>query len=56
MDIEKTLNKIGEIYSPLSNECQQELIANSKVCTFKKGEIIVREGQFSKKGYLIVKG
>ncbi|PKH52375.1 Crp/Fnr family transcriptional regulator [Tenacibaculum sp. Bg11-29] len=56
MDIEKTLNKIGEIYSPLSNKCKQELIANSKICTFKKGEIIVREGQFSKKGYLIVKG
>ncbi|WP_338813561.1 Crp/Fnr family transcriptional regulator [Bernardetia sp. Wsw4-3y2] len=56
MNIEKILNEIGEIYSPISNECQQEFIANSKISTFKKGEIVVREGQFSKKGYLIVQG
>jgi CRP-like cAMP-binding protein len=56
MNIEKILNEIGEIYSPISNECQQEFIANSKISSFKKGEIVVREGQFSKKGYLIVKG
>ncbi|UZR99125.1 Crp/Fnr family transcriptional regulator [Chondrinema litorale] len=56
MNIEKILNEIGETYSPISNECQRELIANSKISTFKKGEIVVREGQFSKKGYLIVQG
>ncbi|WP_338791773.1 Crp/Fnr family transcriptional regulator [Bernardetia sp. MNP-M8] len=56
MNIEKILNEIGEIYSPISNECQKEFIANSKISTFKKGEIVVREGQFSKKGYLIVQG
>lgn len=56
MNIEQILNEIGEIYSPLSNECQQEFITNSKVRTFKKGEIVVREGQFSKKAYLIIKG
>tara|TARA_R110002049_G_scaffold305060_1_gene501196 strand:+ start:161 stop:742 length:582 start_codon:yes stop_codon:yes gene_type:complete len=56
MNIEKILIEIGEIYSPISNECQQEFIANSKISTFKKGEIVVREGQFSKKGYLIVQG
>lgn len=56
MNIEKILNEIGEIYSPISNECQQEFIANSKISTFKKGEIVVREGQFSKKGFLIVQG
>lgn len=56
MNIEKILNGIGEIYSPISNECQQEFIANSKISRFKKGEIVVREGQFSKKGFLIVQG
>lgn len=56
MNIEKILNEIGEIYSPISNECQQEFIANSKISTFKKGEIVVREGQFSKKGFLMVQG
>ena len=56
MNIEQILNEIGEIYSPLSNECQHEFITNSKVRIFKKGEIVVREGQFSKKAYLIIKG
>lgn len=56
MDTEKVLNEIGEIYLPLSNECQEELIANSKVSAFKRGEVVVREGQFSKKAYLIVEG
>lgn len=56
MNIERILNEIGEIYSPISNECQQEFSANSKINTFKKGEIVVREGQFSKKGFLIVQG
>lgn len=56
MNVEKVLNEIGEIYSPISSECQQQLIANSKISTFKKGEIVVREGQFSKKAYIIVQG
>lgn len=56
MDIEKILNEIGEIYYPFSTECQNELIENSKIVNYKKGEIVVREGQFSKKAYLIIKG
>lgn len=56
MNTEKILNEIGEIYSPLSKACQREFIANSKVSMFKRGEIVVRQGQFSKKAYLIVKG
>ncbi len=56
MDVEKILNEIGKIYSPLSNECQQEFIVSSKISTFKRGEVVVREGQFSEKAYLIIKG
>ncbi|UOX35210.1 Crp/Fnr family transcriptional regulator [Flavobacterium sediminilitoris] len=56
MNSEKILNKMGEIYSPLSIQCQEDFIANSKIGTFKKGDIVVREGQFSKNAYLIVKG
>ncbi|WP_271782418.1 Crp/Fnr family transcriptional regulator [Aquimarina algiphila] len=56
MDSEKILNKISEIYSPLSVECQKEFIINSKLSTFNKGDIVVREGQYSKKAYLIVEG
>ncbi|GAA0891637.1 Crp/Fnr family transcriptional regulator [Fulvivirga kasyanovii] len=56
MNTEKILNEIGEIYSPLSKACQREFIASSKVSMFKRGEIVVRQGQFSKKAYLIVEG
>lgn len=56
MNREKILNEIVKLYAPLSMECQQEFLTNSKVSTFKKGEIVIREGQFSKKGYLIVEG
>ena len=56
MNIEKTFKEIGEIYSPLSIECQQELIHKSKISTFKRGEIVIREGQFAKKAYLILEG
>jgi CRP-like cAMP-binding protein len=56
MNSEKILNEIGKIYSPLSIECQKDFIKNSKIETFKRGEIVVREGQFSKKAYLIVQG
>ena len=56
MNIEKILNKIGEIYSPLSNECLQYFISNSKLITYRKGDTVVKEGQYSKKAYLIVDG
>ncbi|MEB2776375.1 Crp/Fnr family transcriptional regulator [Algoriphagus sp. D3-2-R+10] len=56
MKYEKTITGIGKLYSPLSIECQQDLIVNSKISTFKRGEIVVREGQFSEKAYLIVQG
>lgn len=56
MNIEKTLHKIRETYSPLSDKCQQEFISNSKLTTYSKGEIVVREGQYSKIAYLIING
>tara|TARA_R110000796_G_scaffold252637_1_gene389624 strand:- start:63694 stop:64275 length:582 start_codon:yes stop_codon:yes gene_type:complete len=56
MDSEKILDEIGEIYAPLSTECKQEFIACSKISTFKRGEVVVREKQFSKKAYLIMEG
>lgn len=56
MNFEKVLNEMGNSYSPLSKECQEEFIANSKISTFKKGEIVVRQGEFSKRAYLIIQG
>lgn len=54
--IDYSLNEVGEIYSPLSTECQQDFIKNLKISSFKKGEIVIREGQYPKKSYLILKG
>lgn len=56
MNSEHILNSLGEIYSPLSIECQQEFINHFKFLSPNKGEIVVREGQFSDKAYLIVQG
>ncbi|MCK8521556.1 Crp/Fnr family transcriptional regulator [Aquimarina sp. D1M17] len=43
-------------YSQLSPECEEEFLENVKFCTYQKGEIVVREGQYSKKAYLIIEG
>lgn len=56
MNNEEIINKIGEIYTPLSPECQQELLTHLKVAHIKRGEIVVREGQFSDKAYFIIQG
>ncbi|MDE1207038.1 Crp/Fnr family transcriptional regulator [Tenacibaculum larymnensis] len=56
MNYKEVFKTIEETYTPLSTECQQELIAGSKVCAYKKGDIVVREGQFSKKVFFIVQG
>ncbi|MDN4165901.1 Crp/Fnr family transcriptional regulator [Cytophagales bacterium LB-30] len=56
MNTEKTLKLIGEIYSPLSHECLQDFVACSKIRSFRRGEIVVKEGQFSEKAYLIIQG
>ncbi|MGQ3678781.1 Crp/Fnr family transcriptional regulator [Tenacibaculum discolor] len=56
MNYKEVFKTIEETYTPLSTECQQELIASSKVCAYKKGDIVVREGQFSKKVFFIVQG
>lgn len=56
MNTEDIFNTIGQTYAPLPIECQQQLINSSKQKTFKKGDVVVKEGQFSKKAYLIVEG
>lgn len=56
MEFENTISGISDFYLPLSIACQQDLITNSKISTFKRGEIVVREGQYSEKAYLIVEG
>ncbi len=56
MNIDKVLASVGKSYYPLSAACQQELLTNAKFKSFKKGEVVVQEGQYSKKAYLIEQG
>lgn len=56
MNIQQTLIEIEATYSSLSIDCQEAFISKSKISRFKKGEIVVREGQFSKNAYLILEG
>ena len=56
MIIKEVFNEIEKNYVTLSSECRQELIANAETITMAKSEIVVCEGQFSKKAYLIVQG
>ena len=56
MNIKIILDNISKRYTPLSDECQAELITSSKIRTFKKGELVVREGQYAKSAYLIAQG
>lgn len=56
VDIEKVLHEIEKVYSPLARECKQAFIAHAKLVDFKKDDIVVREGQYSKKAYLILEG
>lgn len=56
MDIEKKLKEISYSYAPLPMQCIQEFISSSEIRTFNGGEVVVREGQYSKKAYLIFEG
>lgn len=50
------INQISETYSKLSFECQQKLSNSSKVLILPKGEVLVREGQYSDKTFFIFSG
>ena len=56
MNLETIISKIGELYVPLSKACQHDIVSIAKQGYFKKGDIVVREGQYSKKAYLIIQG
>ncbi|MCU0438658.1 MAG: Crp/Fnr family transcriptional regulator [Raineya sp.] len=55
-DIKETIKHISGLYSPLSEACILDLASVSKVLSFDKPTIIVREGQFANKTYFIIKG
>ena len=56
MTKKEIISIINEEYAPLNDACKLELSANSKILTLKKGEILVKEGQYADKAYFIVSG
>lgn len=56
MNKEEIINIISNKYALLNSECKIEFFNYSKILTFKKGEILVKEGQHSDKAYFIVSG
>lgn len=56
MNKEDIIKIINDTYSPLTEECKQELLNAITVLTCKKGAILVHEGQYSGKTYYIVRG
>jgi CRP-like cAMP-binding protein len=56
MNSEELLSTLGTLYTPLSPACQQALQEHFQYQSIPKGKIVVREGQFSDRAYLIVQG
>lgn len=43
-------------YAPLSEECFHELLQNIQIKAVKKGDILVKDGQYAKQAYFILQG
>lgn len=56
MNKEDIINTISDKYAHLCDECKSEFFTNSRILTLKKGEILVKEGQYADKAYFIVSG
>lgn len=56
MNKEDIINSIGNLYHPLTTECQVELLEEIKILALKKETTLVREGEYSDKTYYLIKG
>ncbi len=56
MKPETIIEHISETYSPLTADCQQAVLASTKILSLKKNSTLVREGQFSDKTFYIIRG
>ena len=56
MDLKEILQSIQNRYTSLSADCVSELFKHLELQHYKKNEIIVRQGQFANKVYLILNG
>jgi CRP-like cAMP-binding protein len=50
------IDTISSLYSPLNEDCKAELIACSRLLSFEKETVLVKEGQFADKSYFVIKG
>lgn len=56
MKIEEIFNEIETAYCTLSPTCRSAFLDQSTLKNYHKGEVVVQEGQFAQKAYLIMKG
>ena len=56
MTKEGIISRISDTYFTLTFQCQEEFSNSSKVLVLKKGETLVREGQYSDKIFFILNG
>jgi CRP-like cAMP-binding protein len=56
MNIETVIEIISEIYSPLTDNCKEELKHCTRLLSFERLSTIVKEGEQSDKTYFIVNG
>jgi len=52
----KIIEFVSNHYCKLPDECQNELIENTRTLSLEKGHILVKEGQFADKTYFVYKG
>lgn len=55
-DIDQIVDHVSKTYSELTKECKKDLKDLSKVSSFEKGTLLVKEGHFANKSYFIVSG
>lgn len=56
MDLINSLQVVQHNYAVLTTECIHDLVEHLEIQTFKKNEIIVRQGQYARMCYLILEG
>ncbi|PKA99219.1 CRP-like cAMP-binding protein [Flavobacteriaceae bacterium MAR_2009_75] len=56
MNLDLVFQQLEKSYIPLSSDCKEAFLQHAKLAFYKKGDVVVREGQFSKKAFLIIEG
>lgn len=54
--VEEVIETISKKYHELSVDCQKDIVSIAKVKYYQKGEVVAKEGDYSKNAYLILKG